>query len=206
VKRAGTRLVADGIWLGGSLVLYASTNSSGAVTNTGLMDLNGSLVTGLPDAWPGQVRLSASATIGFPGSPAQLHFSSSSAVSWTSGAVLSITNWNSSQAGDSHIYFGANSSGLNASQLGQIRFVNPGGFSPGIYPARLTATGELAPVGHPALQSARNGFGLVINWPGGFQLLSATNVAGPYMPVSGASSPWTNSFTKPQEFFKLQGL
>jgi hypothetical protein len=202
----GGQLVADGIWLGGSLVLQAPTNSSSAVTNTGLMDLNGNLVTGLPDAWPGQVRLSAGATIGFLGSPAQLHFSSSSTMSWTSGAVLSITNWNSSQAGDSHIYFGANSSGLNASQLGQIRFVNPGGFSPGIYPARLTATGELAPVGHPALQSARNGSGLVLNWPGGFQLLSATNVTGPYAPVPGASSPWTNLFTKPQEFFRLQGL
>jgi hypothetical protein len=200
--------VVDGIWLGGSLVLHAPppTNSIGTVTNTGLIDLNGNLVTGLPDAWPGQVRLSASATIGFLGPPAQLHFSPGSAVSWTSGALLSITNWNSSQAGNSHIFFGANSSGLSASQLAQIRFVNPGGFPPGVYSARLTATGELAPVGHPILQSFGSSSGLVLNWPGGYQLLSATNVTGPYAPVSGATSPRTNVFAKPREFFKLQGL
>ena len=50
------------------------------------------------------------------------------------------------------------------------------------------------------------GSALVLIWPSGYQLLSATNIPGPYTPISGATSPWTNRFGKPQEFFKLQAL
>src|SRR5690242_10349976 len=35
-------------------------------------------------------------------------------------------------------------------------------------------------------------------------VLSSTNVAGPYLPVPGASSPWTNFFNAPHRFFRLQ--
>jgi hypothetical protein len=111
---------------------------------------------------------------------------------------------NAAETGD--IFFGNNASALTSSQLAHIAFSNPGGFAAGNYGARLLSTGELVPVQNPTLQSARYGSVLVMTWPSGYQLLSATNVTGPYAPVSGASSPWTNSFSKAREFFKLQGL
>ena len=108
-------------------------------------------------------------------------------MSWVPGAVLTIMNWNNS--GNTRLFFGNNASALTASQVAQIRFSNPGGFPAGNYPAQLLSTGELVPVAQPTLQSARHGSALVLTWPSGYQLLSATNVIGPYTPVPGASSP-----------------
>ena len=105
-----------------------------------------------------------------------------------------------------HIWFGTDASGLTPAQLAQISFQNPVGMPAGNYQARILSTGELAPVLQPTLQSARYGAALVLTWPSGYQLLSATNITGPYTPVSGATSPRTNLFSKAQEFFKLQGL
>ena len=205
---SGGTLVTDGIYLRGSLVLEVPSTPSlvTSFTNTGLTDLGGTLTTGWSNASPGQVRLSTNATIGFIGPQAKLHFSPSSEMSWTPGARLSITNWNGSNSGNSHIYFGVDSSGLNASQLAQIQFISPGGYAPGVYPARLLSTGELVPAAPPFLQSTHYRSGLMLTWPSGYQLLSATNVAGPYAPVPDVSSPWTNFFMKPQEFFRLRGL
>jgi hypothetical protein len=150
------------------------------------------------------VRLSTNAVLNFIGTPAQINFASSAAIAWTSGAQLAVMNWNNS--GNTHVFFGADPSALSASQLKQIIFSNPGGFPSGNYPAQLLSTGELVPAPRPTLQSIRSGSGLVLSWPSGYELLSATNLTGPYTPVNGATSPWTNSFTKPREFFKIQRL
>ena len=205
---SGGTLWTKGLYLRGALLLEVPQSPwfVTSFTNTGLTDLGGTLRTGWSNAWLGQVRLSTNATIGFTGPRARLHFAASSAVAWTPGAMLSITNWNGSNSVNSRIYFGVDASGLNASQLAQIQFINPGGYAPGVYPARLLSTGELVPAGPPFLQSARYSSGLILTWPSGSQLLSATNVAGPYEPVPNASSPRTNFFTKPQEFFMLRNF
>jgi hypothetical protein len=45
----------------------------------------------------------------------------------------------------------------------------------------------------------------VLSWTGAFTLQSATNVAGPYLDVPGATSPYTNdSGALPQQFFRLR--
>ena len=45
---------------------------------------------------------------------------------------------------------------------------------------------------------------LVLSWSDGYQLLSATNVSGPYQPVPEATSPYTvNMAAAPQQFYKL---
>jgi len=199
---ASGTLVTDGIYLRGTLRLDDSQSFSAILRNNGLIDLGGNLSTQWHDASPGQVRLSTNAVINFTGGPAQLHFASSSAVAWIPDALLVISNWNNS--GNVRILFGNDASGLTASQLAQIQFVNPGGLSPGVYPAQLLSTGELVPAGRPTLEVARTGSGLVLTWASNYRLLSATNVAGPYTPVLGASSPWTNFFTQPMEFFRLQ--
>ncbi len=201
-------VVCDGLYLRGALTMTRTYMGMppppvGTFTNTGLLNLGGTISTELPDVEAGQVQLATNATIAFSnGFPAVVRFANSSAVGWTPGALLVITNWSSSD----HVFAGNDASGLSASQLQQIRFANPGGFAPGNYPAQLLSTGELVPAASPTLQAERRGSALVFTWTGSYRLLSATNIAGPYTPVSGATSPWTNSFTKPREFFKLQGL
>ena len=145
----------------------------------------------------------------FPNGSSILRLANSSAQLWAPNTILYVTNWNGASAGGgvTQLYFGSNSSGLTAAQLAQVLFANPAGYSPGNYTGKLLDTGELVPVTgqvqRPTLQFARYGSGLVLTWPSGFQLFSATNINGPYAPLF-ASSPWTNSFSKPAEFFRLQ--
>ena len=42
---------------------------------------------------------------------------------------------------------------------------------------------------------------LVLTWPEGYRLFSATNVAGPYSLLTNTISPYTASYTDPQRFF-----
>ncbi|MGH7973503.1 MAG: hypothetical protein ACREIC_32710, partial [Limisphaerales bacterium] len=81
---SGCSLVADGLYLRGSLLLVP-TNNVTSFTNNGLVDLGGTLSTGWINTWGGQVQLSTDATINFLGSHAQIRFAPSSAVSWTPG-------------------------------------------------------------------------------------------------------------------------
>ncbi|HEV2210759.1 MAG TPA: hypothetical protein VG167_18450 [Verrucomicrobiae bacterium] len=170
-------------------------------TNTGVLDLGGTISTELPEAEAGQVELATNSTIAFSSEfPAVLRFDNSSGLAWTAGALLVITNWSSSD----HVFAGNDASGLSESQLQQVVFANPNGFAPGNYAAQILSTGEIVPGQSPTLAMERIPNGLVLTWPGDYQLTSATNVAGPYLPVSGASSPWTNSISAPQQFFMLQ--
>jgi hypothetical protein len=50
---------------------------------------------------------------------------------------------------------------------------------------------------------ASSGSSVVLSWPTG-SLLSSTNVTGPYVPVVGATSPYTSSATGKQKFFRVQ--
>lgn len=200
-------VVCQGLYLRGALIMKFTFDGRGfdtlaTFTNTGVLNLGGTISTELPDVELGQVQLATNASIAFGDSYFRplVRFANSSAVGWIAGALLTITNWSSSD----HVFAGSDASGLTASQLAQIQFSNPAGFSLGNYGARLLSTGEIVPAGQPTLQSARYGSALVLTWPTGFQLLSATNVSGPYTPVSGATSPWTNLFSKPQEFFRVQ--
>ena len=57
----------------------------------------------------------------------------------------------------------------------------------------------------PLSISAPQPAGLVLDWPGPFTLVAATNVLGPYRDVSGATHPYTNSpTTGSQQFFRLR--
>jgi hypothetical protein len=192
------------------VLAIGNINGSPTASCSGLFDLGGlPVLPGLVQVQVGthhlgSLRLTGDARLNFGNRSATLNFDSSSSISWSNGVSLVISNW--SNSGGTHIFFGNNASALTGSQLAQITFSNPGGFSAGNYAAKLLSTGELVPVQSPTLQSARYGAALVLTWPNGYQLLSATDVIGPYAPVPSASSPWTNSLAKPREFFRLQGL
>lgn len=204
--QGGCNLICEGLYLRGALTMSVYFNGRyfdppATFTNTGVLDLGGTISTELPEAEAGQVELATNSTIAFSSEfPAVLRFDNSSGLAWTAGALLVITNWSSSD----HVFAGNDASGLSESQLQQVVFANPNGFAPGNYAAQILSTGEIVPGQSPTLAMERIPNGLVLTWPGDYQLTSATNVAGPYLPVSGASSPWTNSISAPQQFFMLQ--
>jgi hypothetical protein len=179
-----------------------------AVTNENISLDGGVISLGNSTQLFGRLAVLSHSRVGFGGSPAVLRFADSHTNSWQSGSQLDVANWNGSTNGGGayQLIFGTSASALTPGQVAQIRFVDPGNFPSGTYPARILSTGEVVPAMPPTLQSTRYSSSLVLTWPGGYQLLSATNVTGPYAPVNGAASPWTNTFSKPREFFKLQGL
>jgi hypothetical protein len=77
---------------------------------------------------------------------------------------LVIANWSgvTNGGGTDQIYIGSSSSGLTASQLGQVYFLDPVGFSPGYYPAYQLASGELVPIPEPATVVGSGVLGLLI--------------------------------------------
>jgi hypothetical protein len=132
-----------------------------------------------------------------------LRFQDSHDTTWDSSLV--VANWSGSAngGGTDRLYVGSSSQGLTAAQLSQITFVNPGGWSAGNYPARILSTGEIVPAVPPPLAFTQSANALVLSWTGDNQLLSATNVNGPYDPIPGATNPFTNPFAGPQRFFRL---
>jgi hypothetical protein len=101
------------------------------------------------------------------------------------------------------VFGGTSSQGLTAAQVGQVTFVDPVGWPAGNYPAQILSTGELIPAVPPPRALMRNPDALILSWTGDYQLLSATNVGGPYVPIPGATNPFTNPFVGPQRFFRL---
>jgi hypothetical protein len=65
---------------------------------------------------------------------------------------------------------------------------------------RINYANSVAPV---TLSIARFGGSVVLNWPNG-TLQQSTNIAGIYSDVIGATSPYTNSISGPQRFFRVK--
>jgi hypothetical protein len=134
-----------------------------------------------------------------------LRFRDSHDVSWP-GAGVRIVNWQpwwSGGGSSHHVFFGTNSQGLIQEQLNKLIFINPAGWPRGNYPARILSTGEVVPAVPPSLVVSRTSGGLILSWPGDYQLLTATNVLGPYAAIAGAASPFTNGFADRQRYFRL---
>ena len=158
----------------------------------------------------GQLQLgSGNSSLNLPSGSCVLRFADSSSVSWASGAVLTIQNWSGSLSGggSQQVFFGTSAAGLTAQQLIQVQFSNPAGVSAGTYSARTLSSGEVVPnqLVTAIIAFSLSGNNLVLTWPTGWTLQSATNVVGPYGDVAGASSPFTNNLTlQPQQFFRLR--
>jgi hypothetical protein len=188
--------------LAGTLVALAP------VTNSGRFTLNGgAVVVGESQTYQfGQLGLGGGGALKLPDARAVVRFKESRTVAWNSGATLVVANWSGSTNGGGvqRIIFGSNAQGISQSQLGQLRFENPVGFPNGVYPAKILATGEVVPVQPEAISFGKSSSGLRLIWSGNYELFTATNVAGPYIRVSGVSSPYTNSFSDRQRFFQLR--
>ena len=124
--------------------------------------------------------------------------------SFTKGTV-SILSWNGSTngGGSTQLYVGTTAQGLTVAQLARIRFVNPQGLPTGTYPARILSTGEVVPGPRPIVNFTHLPNAIVLSWSGNYQLLTTTNIILPFIPIVGATSPYTNLFTGAQRFFEL---
>lgn len=143
-------------------------------------------------------------TIVFAATNCILRFESSVYPDWL--GTLIIEGWQgSTNGGGAHqISFGTNASGLGMYHLLHTWFRNPANFAPALYPARMLSTGELVPDWRPTLLFNRQAGRWVLNWTGNYFLYSATNVTGPYTYLSGAASPFTNTFSERQRYFQLR--
>ena len=186
-----------------------SLSSHGAVSNAGILTFSsyfpGAVRANNVNAvqYLGQLQMSYGGTLDLHASPNQpinatvLRLLDSHALSWSE--QLQITNWGLNP-GD-HIFFGTDSQALTEVQLAQIQFTGNNTTSP----AKLLTTGELVPAFPPPLFARKVGNAMVLSWPGGgYELLTATNVSGPYLPVAGATSPMTNALSGSQGYFRLR--
>ena len=76
-----------------------------------------------------------------------IKFAASSAITWTTGKILTINNWKGSWNGTAgtrgRIYIGTNTTGITATQLSQVRFADTSGY---LFNATILSTGEIVPV------------------------------------------------------------
>lgn len=149
----------------GTTVLENEINPTRVVINNGTLLLGaderignsvpmslagGTFATGGYDETLGKLTLDANSTIDLGAGSSILTFANSTTEAWNASAILNIVNWSGSVygGGTDQVYFGPG--GLSGSQISQVKFVNPFGFTPGIYNAVLLSSGEIVPVPEPA--------------------------------------------------------
>ena len=127
-----------------------------------------------------------------------IKFAASSGIGWVTGKTLTIRNWRGTWNGTAgtkgRIYFGTNSSGLSATQLGQIRFIDTAG---NIFQATLLGTGELVPSA-PAIITTGATYGPFCYTIDNFMSVFFT-YTGPFtgnflVQLSGPTGTFTNDF------------
>ncbi len=199
----GGTLNASNINVGGVWIIGDS--STNRINNPGTCSLSHTLVISNAVEQFGRFILASNALIDLAGSASRLSFANSSGESWTGGALLVVSNWNGnlSGGGAEQLKFGTNQSGLTPAELSQIQF----NYSSNLYSAKILSTGEVVPdhVILPSVVFARQGNNLILTWPPGWSLQTATNVLGSYIDILGATSPYTNDMAlEPQRFFRVR--
>ena len=150
---------------GGTLVLGVN---NAVPTTSGLVLGGGTFIVGNSSTryaqQLGTLTLTENSTIDLGsysgGSVLQLSFADSSAITWTSGKTLTITNWQGialqSSAVAEIIFAGT---GLNSGQLGQVYWANQE-----INGGALISGGELVPVPEPRVYAAAVALLAVVGW------------------------------------------
>ncbi len=127
-----------------------------------------------------------------------IKFANSSTIAWTTGKVLTITNWkggwNSTTGTKGRIYFGNNATGLTAAQRAQIVFIDGSGNS---FSATQLNTGEVVPLA-PTITTTPATYGGFCNTINNF-ISVAFSYTGPisapfYVQLSNASGVFANDF------------
>jgi autotransporter-associated beta strand protein len=146
-KPAGVAAITNGTIIlstGGTLELAASEQIGPGVPIT-LM--GGTFRTAGFSEQAGTLKLSTTSVLDLGAGASVVQFAASSGVTWSAGMFLNISNWTGSITGGGaeRVLFGGSASGLSASQVNQVRFVNPAGFPAGSYAAVMLSSGEIVP-------------------------------------------------------------
>jgi hypothetical protein len=186
----------------------AFKHAGGTLSHSGMLTLaDGTWQTRPGTQMLGPLRLASGGStyfnsmIGFPSGTSVLRFANSSAQPWSSTSTLLVTNWHGSTSGggESQLFFGSNANGLNSQQLARIKF----SLNDTLYAAKILSSGEVVPQAQQVAFS-RSGHTLTLQWPAGSVLQSASDVAGPYTDVTGATSPYSVQTSEPHRFFRLR--
>lgn len=148
----------------GATLQLAANNQIG--DSTGLILNGGTLVTGTASTRHsetlGTLTLTANSTLdlgSWNGGSNTLQFADSSSITWTPGAILTITSWQGTPytpSAISEILFG--SAGLTGTQLAQIQFANQGNLPGGFI------GNELVPVPEPHVYASAAALLATIGW------------------------------------------
>ncbi|MGZ5568685.1 MAG: Kelch repeat-containing protein, partial [Limisphaerales bacterium] len=221
---SGGTLTASNIEIDAEMAVGDSIQAN-RITNSGYFQLSGTLDVGVASEHLGRFILASQivtnwelpqygltqtflnhAAINFTGNGAVLTFADSHTQSWSIAASLTVSNWNGSLTGNGNtqLKFGTSASGLTSAQVSKIRFLNPAGFPPGTYLATILNNGEVVPYA-PSMNFTHNASSLAVNWSDtNFVLQTATNVTGPWFDLVTTNQHYTNNFTDPMRFFRLQ--
>ena len=135
----------------GSLILGGDnliTNAPEVRFQGGTLDTGGYDQSGL-----GTANVTASSLIDMGSGNSVINFADSSGISWNGSVSLTIQNWSGTPVtggGTDQLYFGSSTSGLTATQVGQIFFKDPFGGTGGLVPAAILPTGEVVPIPEPS--------------------------------------------------------
>ncbi|HWV98962.1 MAG TPA: hypothetical protein VNZ64_04640 [Candidatus Acidoferrum sp.] len=185
------------------------TVTGGTINQSGTLSVANAYLSFGSGTWQlGPLQLNSGdnthSTVYMPSGSGNVQFGDSHSLGWSNQATLIIENWSGSLygGGAQRILFGNSAAALTGPQLTQIQFHNPANLAAGTYPARILPTGEILP---DALFFAdHNSQQLVLSWGSGWTLQTATNLAGQFIDLANATSPYTNHFTDPQRFFRLR--
>tara|TARA_B100000965_G_scaffold406433_1_gene445346 strand:+ start:3865 stop:5502 length:1638 start_codon:yes stop_codon:yes gene_type:complete len=159
---AGGTSVPGNIVVNGGTVLWTSNeqiaNSSNMTLNSGTLNLNGA------DETLGTLTLSSTSSVNFGSGSSILTFADSSATSWGGSAEMWLFNWSGSDTGGGTDQLIFSSAGLTATQLGQIYFVNPAGFAPGVYHSKFIGSEVVPAVPEPSTIIAGGLVLLILGW------------------------------------------
>ena len=201
---AGGTLTAKDIEIQGELVI-GSSNARDRITNPGTFKLGGLLKAGDSEENLGRFVLTTNSVFDLGGGKARISFANSAGEAWNLASTLTITNWSGVGAGQDRLSFGDSSAGLIREQLETIIFINPGGYTPGEYSAKLLANGELVPGLMRTISITPAPNALTLEWIAPYRLQTSTNAAGPYEDVVSANSPYPVTVTgEPRRFFRLK--
>lgn len=207
---SGGELIVNNIEVGANAIFW---QGGGRLTNNGTITLAGGHWKRGPLAQRtqrfGRLQLQAKTNSSFTfstGALATVRFAASAATAWNPQARLIFHGWQglTTGGGQHQIYFGTNRNGLTPQQLSQIRFRDPKGFAPGEYPARHRGTGEIVPNARPVITLTRDGQDILVQWPAGYVLQTATNVPGPFSDVEATSPYRRPTASESQRYFRLR--
>jgi hypothetical protein len=193
LARGGT-LAADAIFAGAGTELRLA----GTVLSNNTFEVNGGFVRFEGNNSLGWLLFNGTSHFDFAG-PSIVHFTK---VGYTGGALdgaLLIHNWD---PGWDQFYIDTADAYIRY-RVESISFIDPAGYPPGTYRAYRKPSGEIVPLGRPAISYTRESNRLVLTWPEGYQLYTSDKVTGPFEAMD-AQSGWSANFSDPRRFFVLR--